>query len=394
MRDGDALILESLYNKILNETILNQNGNPISSEEKPHAATVDTQMDLPKDKSGFCLHNKSINLFAFENEVNMAILISFVLFTIQKQWQDVKFRFDSFLQWVLSTDKKSQKNPSSTEWKYDKGVYFADENTPRNSFGPGNVYIKGIWEKKKLIYDKIIAIYHPVNNKAKDEADLLKKSIDIWFVLINNISGLGPTKAAFCVQLMMGKLGCIDSINSVVYQAIAPEALFNKKPNEEGGVKLLMKSAKKDTKTKELNPAGHKIANAYIEFLNSLEQASGLDISKNLWDVWCDIVAQKINFSGPKLERNPIGVILPNRTKQNIMPYQKNEKNHKLIDKYLEMLGGKATGQNVSKDHADIITKSRERIGENINTLEDVNNVLNILKENITKNLDRLFLER
>ena len=391
MKDKDALILENLYNKIVKEAILDQNGNPASQE---YSATVDTQMDLPKDKSGFCLHNKSINLFAFENEVNMAIMISFVIYTIGKKWMDVKFRFDSFLQWVLSTDKKAQKNPASTEWKYNKGVYFADEDTPRNSFGPGNAYIKGIWEKKKLIYDKVIAIYHPVNNKAKDEADLLKKSIDIWFVLINNISGLGPTKAAFCVQLMMGKLGCIDSINSVVYQAIAPEALFTKKPNEEGGVKLLMKSAKKDPKTKELNPAGHKIASAYIEFLNSLEKASGLDISKNLWDVWCDIVAQKLQFAGSYAERKPIGVILPDKSVQDIMPYQKNKKEYKLINKYLEMLGGKVTGQDVSGDHADIITKSRERIGENINTLDDVERVLNILKENITKNLDRLFLER
>jgi hypothetical protein len=393
MKDKDALILENLYNKILNEAILDKNGNPISSEEKPHAATVDTQLDLPKDKSGFCLHNKSINLFAFENEVNMAIMISFVIFTIAKKWMDVKFRFDSFLQWVLATDKKAQKSPLTTDWKYDKGVYFADENTPRNSFGPGNAFIKGIWEKKKMIYDKVIAIYHPVNNKAKDEADLLKKSIDIWFVLINNISGLGPTKAAFCVQLMMGKLGCIDSINSVVYQAIAPENLFSKKVNDEGEINLTMKSATKDPKTKELTPAGHKIAKAYIDFLHSLEQASGLDISKNLWDVWCDIVAQKLNFSGPKLGRNPIGVVLPDKKIQNVMPYEKNKKSHELIDKYLEMLGGKVTGQDVSKDHADIITKSRERLGENINTWEDVDNILNVIKENITKNLDRLFVD-
>ena len=388
MKDKDALILESIYSKLIKEAILDQNGNPVSSEQKPRAAIVDTQLDLPKDKSGFCLHNKSINLFAFENEVNMAILVSFVLFTIQKQWQDVKFKFDSYLQWVLTTDKKAQKSPLTTDWKYDRDAEFAGG---RNAFGTGNVFLKKLWANKKMVYDKVIAIYHPINNKEKDQADLLKKSIEIWFVLINNISGLGPTKAAFCVQLMMGKLGCIDSINSVVYQAIAPENLFSKKTDDEGEINLSMKSATKDPKTKELTPAGHKIAKAYIDFLHSLEQASGLDISKNLWDVWCDIVAQKINFAGPKLERNPIGVVLPDKKIQNVMPYEKNEKNHKLIDKYLEMLGGKSTGQDVSKDHADIITKSRERLGENINTLKDVDNVLNIIKENITKNLDRLF---
>lgn len=336
------------------------------NEDDEYAATVDSRKNLESSESGFCLHNPLIKPFAFDNEVNMAILVSFVFFTIAKKWMDVKFRFDSFLQWVMTTDKKFQKSPLTTNWTYDKGAYFADENVPAPFTGPKNAFIKSLWENKKRIYDKIIAIYDPKTDPKLSDEDYLKKAIEIWYVLINNVSGLGPTKAAFCVQLMMGKLGCIDSINSSVYKAIAPDDLFTKKENKEKEIELKMKGAPKDKDTKELNKSGYKIAKAYIEFLNYLEKAASMDISKNLWDVWCDIVAQKLNFAGPKTERKPIGISLPDGSISQVMPYQKDQKSHELINKYLEMLGGKVDARDVSRDHADIIIKSRERIGESV----------------------------
>lgn len=343
--------------KLLIEEILDSTG-------KPYAAVVDSRKNLQSSDSGFCLHNPSIKPFAFDNEVNMAILISFVFYTIAKKWMDVKFRFDSFLMWVITTDKKAQKNPLTTDWKYDKGAYFADENVPAPFTGPSNIYIKSLWQKKKMIYDKIIAIYNPKSDKKLSDEDYLNKAIEIWYVLINNISGLGPTKAAFCVQLMMGKLGCIDSINSAVYKAVAPEDLFTKKENEDKEIELKMKTAKKNPETKELDKSGYKIANAYIEFINYLEKAASMDISKNLWDVWCDIVAQKLNYAGGKIERTPIGITLPDGSISKVMPYQKDKKSTELINKYIGMLGGKVDARDVSRDHSDIIVKSRERIGE------------------------------
>ena len=35
----------------------------------------------------------------------------------------------------------------------EKGAYFADENVPAPFTGPKNIYIKSLWEKKKMIYD-------------------------------------------------------------------------------------------------------------------------------------------------------------------------------------------------------------------------------------------------
>jgi len=342
--------------KLLIEEILDATG-------KPYAAVVDSRKNLPSSESGFCLHNPLIKPFVFDNEVNMAILVSFVFYTVAKKWMDVKFRFDSFLQWVMVTDKKSQKNPLTTEWKYGKDNYFANEKTPRLHSGAGNFFIKSLWNNKKMIYDKIIAIYDPRTSPKLSDSEYLKKALEIWYVLINNIPGLGPTKAAFCVQLMMGKLGCIDSINSAVYQAVAPDDLFTKK-EKDGEVDLKMKQASKDSVTKELTNAGHKVAKAYVDFLNYLEKSAGMDISKNLWDVWCDIVAQKLNFAGGKIERSPIGITLPDGSMSQVIPYQKDEKSRELINKYVSMLGGKVDAKDVSRDHTDIITKSRERIGE------------------------------
>jgi hypothetical protein len=335
---------------IIKEEILDANG-------RPYVGMVDSTQEKPDISSGFCLHQPQIKSFALKNDVNMAILISFVFFSIQKQWTDVKFSFDDFIQWVLTTDKKTKKSPKSTDWRYDSSSSFS---TMINRIGPGALYIKELWKNKTKTYNDVMEIIH--SNKGKTAEDKLNTSVKVWYRL-QKLTGLGPTKAAFAVQLMLGQLGCIDSINSVVYQSLAPDNLFTKKTNKEGDLTLTMKTATKDPKTKEFNNTGKKVAEGYLQFLKSLEDAMKIDISKNLWDVWCDIVAFKIQHSTVKSERNPIGIILPDKSIVDTMPYGKSIKNEKQIEKYKEMLGI-PTGLDVSKDHAELIAGVRGRIGE------------------------------
>lgn len=340
--------------KLLIEEILDASG-------KPYAGTVDSVKEKPDTESGFCLHQPQIKQFALANDVNMAILISFVFFTIQKQWTDVKFHFDDFIRWILVTDKKSQASPASTDWRYSSQDSFS---TLINRIGSGSAYIKELWMNKTKLYDDVMTI---INAKPiKSPEDMLDVSIQVWYRL-QKLSGLGPTKAAFVVQLMLGQLGCIDSINSVVYQSLAPAELFTKGINKEGDVQLSMKSAAKDKKTKELTTTGKNpgkaVAEGYIKFLKSLEDAMRIPISKNLWDVWCDIVALKIQHAAPKNERPDIGVVLPDRSIQSAKPYILSQKNEDKIKKYKDMLGV-PQGLDVSKDHADLVTGVRNRIGE------------------------------
>lgn len=334
----------------LKEEILDASG-------RPYVGMVDSTQEKPDSSSGFCIHQPQIKSFALENDVNMAILISFVFFSMQKQWTDVKFSFDDFIQWILTTDKKSRSSPKTTDWRYDSSVSFS---SMINRIGPGAVFIKELWKNKTKTYNDIMEIID--SNKGRTPEDKLNTSIKVWYRL-QQLTGLGPTKAAFTVQLMLGQLGCIDSINSVVYQSLAPDSLFTKKTNKEGDLTLSMKTATKDPKTKELNKTGKKIAEGYLQFLKSLEDAMKIDISKNLWDVWCDIVAFKIQHSNTKSERGSIGIVLPDRSIADTMPYGKSVKNEKQIDKYKEMLGI-PTGFDVSRDHAEIVTGVRNRIGE------------------------------
>jgi hypothetical protein len=343
--------------KLLIEEILDATG-------KPYAGTVDSVKEKPDSESGFCLHQPQIKKFALENDVNMAILISFVFFTIQKQWTDVKFHFDDFIRWVINTDKKSQNSPATTSWLFGDKESFSGMINRVGKRSNNNQYIRELWTNKTKLYDDIIKI---INSKTiKNPQDMLDVSIQVWYRLIK-LSGLGPTKAAFVVQLMLGQLGCIDSINSVVYKTLAPKELFTLKKNKEGDDLLSMKSASKDKKTNELTTTGKNpgkaVAQGYLDFLKSLENAMKIPISKNLWDVWCDIVALKIQHSAPKKERPDIGVILPDKTIQSTKPYILSKKNESRIKKYKEMLGI-PTGFDVSRDHQDLVTGVRDRIGE------------------------------
>ena len=337
--------------RIIKEEILGANGKPVHM--------VDTNVEKPDAESGFCLHQPQIKSFALQNEVNMAILISFVMFTMQKQWQDVVLHFDNFMQWVLVTDRKSQSSPVSTSWRYDKDK--ESWGSLKNSgIGSGARYVQQVWADKKKIFEDVTKILE--SNKGNTEKDRLETAIQVWYRVIQ-ILGLGPIKAAFTVQLMLGQLGCLDSINSIVYEPLADPKLFKRTYTRDGDLSLSI-SAPKDPKTGKLNTGGKKVAQKYIEFLQSIEQATKAPLSKNLWDVWCDIVAIKINQSAKSQDMENIGLILPDKSvNTGVKPYRLTAKNKESIEKYKDKLGI-VKGFDVSRDHAEMLTGVRNRIGE------------------------------
>lgn len=337
--------------KIIKEEILGANGKPVHM--------VDTNIEKPDAESGFCLHQPQIKSFALENEVNMAILVSFVFFTMQKQWQDVVLHFDNFMQWVMTTDKQAQKNPISTVWRYD-----ADKVTwgslKNSGLGGGNRYIQELWANKKELYDDVMTIIN--SHKGKTEKDRYDMAVEVWYRVIQ-LTGLGPIKGAFTVQLMLGQLGCIDSINSIVYEPLADPKLFTRKYTKDGDLMLSI-NAKKDEKTKQLSPKGKMVAQGYLDFLKAIEKATNAPLSKNIWDVWCDIVAIKINQAASYHDRENIGLILPDKSVNlGVRPYHMTSKNMKAIQDYKEKLGI-PTGMSVGADHARTVTGVRDRIGE------------------------------
>jgi len=346
--------LNSNKSDVINEELLGANGKPIHM--------VDTNVEKPDAESGFCLHQPQIKSFALENEVNMAILVSFVFFTMQKQWQDVVLHFDNFMQWVMTTDKKMQKNPISTVWRYDsdKVTWGSLKN---DGLGGKNRYIQELWANKKELYNDVMEIIN--SHKGKTEKDRYDMAVEVWYRVIQ-LTGLGPIKGAFTVQLMLGQLGCIDSINSIVYEPLADPKLFTRKYTKDGDLMLSI-NAKKDTKSKQLTPAGAKVAQGYLDFLKAIEKATNAPLSKNIWDVWCDIVAIKINQAASYHDRENIGLILPDKSVNlGVKPYHMTSKNMKAIQDYKEKLGI-PTGMSIGADHATTVAGVRNRIGENLN---------------------------
>ena len=104
--------------------------------------------------------------------------------------------------------------------------------------------------------------------------------------LLMTFQGLGIPKAGFAVQLLIGRMGCIDSINqAMVYGGDIPPALETSiKKGEPGEVREKMREASK----------------AYGDMLREFQDFLGEkgNESQYLWDLWCKMVAFQINNPG------------------------------------------------------------------------------------------------
>ena len=333
--------------KLLIEEILDATG-------KPYAAIVDSEKVKPDSESSFCIYQPEIKKFAMTDADSMAILISFVFFTMQKEWFEVEYAWDEFMRWVLVNHKKQLKNPSMEWVDYDNDALWYGM---QNATGPKGRFLKTVWKNKDRNYNDIMQIFN--SNPTNTQEEMLDVSVKVWYRLLK-IDGLGPVKAAFTVQLMLGQLGCIDSINSIVYEPLAPAELFTRSKTKAGDLKLSISAPKENG---ELNAKGKKVAAGYIEFLKALQQVMKGPISKVLWDVWCDIVAEKIKHSGAHSERSPIGITLPDGKIQSINPYAISSKNEKSIRQYKER-NPNVTGVDIGRKHSKLLTRLRKTIGE------------------------------
>jgi len=139
----------------------------------------------------------------------------------------------------------------------------------------GNPY-NILWSNRQRLYNLFI---DALSNGAMDDPVALHS-------LLMTFQGLGIPKAGFGVQLLIGRLGCIDSINqAMIYGGDIPPALKQSiKKGEPGEVRDKMKQASK---------AYRDMLNEFKDFLG--EQGNE---SQYLWDLWCKMVAFQINNPG------------------------------------------------------------------------------------------------
>lgn len=204
----------------------------------------------------FCLHNPKINKFALESPETLACVFIFILTTIRTNWAQVYYVFPK----VIAILTKH----SSVESLFDTT---AEEKRVLNAviFGFKINAINHIWQDRNNIYNKISSILN------------LDESIDRDFVLYNyiikNLSGFATPKAAFAVQLITGKYGCIDSVNTKMYAGYL-DRQYNV---EKGNI---------DSRMRE-----------YVAFLDALKASTFNTGSSELWNNWCEIVGHRMAYS-------------------------------------------------------------------------------------------------
>ena len=318
--------------------------------------------------SGFCLHNPKINQFAKENSTQMFIVFAFVFYTIQKEWQIVHHTFPEFLKWLFE-EAIPQDN-----WNYEHKPFhkFANLLAPSNDPQYANAsYLQELWPKKNEIYSNIMALDKSSSSSLSDSSEF-----EIYKYIINNIRGLALAKAAFATQLILGKFGCIDSVNTAAYDALIRKDIEQK--GDKSAFTLQTRKVKKrpvlDAEGKEIQDAVIKKASGvsmrgYIDFLKALQDLYGDDISKILWNDWCEIVGQKVVKAGTGKKitlkvNNQEFQINPYRPKSNLATLLQKEKEN------LSLVDPESTGTGISLGHLDAIRAGQQYRTPQIKALE------------------------
>ena len=319
-------------------------------------------------KSGFCKYNPQINEWVKESPENLAETILFVYATQRTDWPTVMQFFPHLMEWINLEDSNAEAaNPSG--WSAPRNRKMREAYPMYKSsglvgsgtgFGSPKAYLisrdllkhehyrempteelvnisNGIskvsavpstktyfelWSQRQKIYDNMIG---PLKSSETNPLDVM--------AIFLSIKGLGLAKAGFATQMVTGKLGCVDSINSrMFYGDDIPKVLSRSKP--------------KDLRA---------FAKEYMDVLNELADI-GYD-SQRLWDFWTKIVAFQINHPGeyyaaellrPSKEKGGEAElhVVPNLSFRKLYP-------DKAVRNYRARMGltGPATGASVSGEH-------------------------------------------
>lgn len=231
----------------------------------------------------FTVYQPDIQRYAFANPENMASVLIFVLATQETTWADIMSFFPPLMQHIRQNDGMMDRHTGGYEkrdWTF----------LAKNGRGLRMEYI---WRNRGVFYDAITRSYER-DQQAGNTGFL------VWQKLLL-VPGLGIPKAGFATQLIIGKTGCIDSINRTV--AGAPTELMNTAGNAFNPPKRLFRDATSEDPVaqlgRELKTKGsEKKLQQYITYLEQLKRDGSSSSVQQLWDDWCAITEYKSFYSG------------------------------------------------------------------------------------------------
>jgi len=278
--------------------------------------------------SGFCKYNPLINRYSLDSPENMADTLMFVIATQQISWYDVVSRF-----------------PGIVQGAREHGAEFFNnvEGTPSRMllFGERVKAAKTIWTQREKIFR---SLSEPMRDYNRLTGFGKENSVFELYSRVLPLKQFGFPKAGFATQMLVGRLGCIDSINLNLYreQDVAGAIKYAKKDN-----KPYFASVGTNKKTGELTAGAVTLAKAYAELLKEIgRMLKHPDESAALWDIWVTLVAMKINSPAQIL------VILPNGKKA-VVPnkYSQNKESPSPGGEFRRKHTGKITPHDVSRQH-------------------------------------------
>lgn len=244
-----------------------------TSFDDDESTIVINQSDLIDAKSSFCDYNPAINQFASESPENMFFVLSLVVGTIGTSWPNFRNLFPVYIAFIKETDGED------VPVEYIIGLNGVKQPVKEWFYKGASRYIKNLWRKREYLYNNIY------------KKGLIKNEFELYKFLIRNFEGASTIKAAFSVQLLSGKLGCIDNINADIYGYPISITNTSGQQIESPGFKTI-----KGEKSDVLTPKGEQILKDYIEFVKMVGRISNSEYSQRLWDDWVQLAAAKAIF--------------------------------------------------------------------------------------------------
>jgi hypothetical protein len=325
--------------------LLFENWRRYITEEEQEENVLDLSKELD---SGFCDFNPLINQYAQYSPDSLAEMLIFVVATQQMRWYDVVPKFPIMMQHIRDNDMLL--NPEEAEVnEKGKTVYKIPKAFAQLTLGFRKNAIQSIWQSRELIFSTMSPLFNRYNSSGEDTMQKEEAVFEIYLELIK-LPGLGLPKAAFASQLLIGRLGCIDSINLNLYKGLDPEGKLITYDSK-GRPTFKTPGISKKTGIVQVTKGGVKLAKQYVEFLKQIAKLTGsteASISRKLWDSWVELVAIKINKKGDINVTMPGGekFVVPNDYSKNISKADVNPS-----AAFRKQYIGKITPQDVSRQH-------------------------------------------
>lgn len=329
--------------------LLFENWRKFVSEQEGEEEEVNV-LDLGKElDSGFCQFNPLINEYAQYSPENLAEMLIFVVATQQQRWYDVVPKFPMLMQFVKDNDGLLDPETATMD---DKGKmrYQIPKAFSQLTLGFRKNAIQEIWDNRDKTFATMKPLFDKYNNAGEDSMAKEEAMFEIYLELLKT-KGLGLPKAAFASQLIIGRLGCIDSINLNLYKGLDPEGKLVTYDKKSGRPSFRTPGTSNRGGIIQVTKGGIQLAERYVQFLKEIAKLTGsteAKISQQLWDSWVELVSLKINKKGDITVKMPGGeeFNVPNDYSKSVKGADTNP-SAKFRKKYI----GNITGKDISRQH-------------------------------------------